>query len=148
MSAVQLEQACPSELNPLISTLARVHRARGDEMLRPTGISAGQEQVIRHLAARSPIPQNEITRLLGVEPATAARTLARMEKSGVLHRTRSTQDRRVVMLELTEQGKAICDPVADVCHALEAETRRGISEDDLAIFTRVAQQMTRNLERR
>jgi DNA-binding MarR family transcriptional regulator len=49
-----------------------------------------------------------------VDPAALTRSLSRLETKGLIRRERSTQDRRVVHLFLTEQGRAVADHVPTV----------------------------------
>jgi DNA-binding MarR family transcriptional regulator len=47
----------------------------------------------------------DISRCLGVETSSMTRMLDRLEGKGLLTRKRSADDRRVIFLELTEDGK-------------------------------------------
>ena len=62
-------------ISPLIPTLARAHRAMSQELLRDTGLSAGQELIVMRLFDSPPRSQAELTRWLGVEPPTTAKTV-------------------------------------------------------------------------
>jgi len=58
--------------------------------------------------------QNELTRELQVDPGAVTRALDRLEAKGLLRRVRSTEDRRVVRLELTEEGQRLSQVVPPV----------------------------------
>ena len=55
-----------------------------------------------------------LSRDLSVDPAALTRSLSRLEAKGLIRRERSTQDRRVVHLFLTAQGRAVADHVPSV----------------------------------
>ncbi len=55
-----------------------------------------------------------LSRDLSVDPAALTRSLSRLETKGLIRRERSTQDRRVVHLYLTEQGRTVADHVPAV----------------------------------
>jgi DNA-binding MarR family transcriptional regulator len=49
----------------------------------------------------------ELSRLLGIDTGLMTRMLDKLEARGLLERSRSIEDRRVVNLELTKEGNAI-----------------------------------------
>ena len=55
-----------------------------------------------------------LSRDLSVDPAALTRSLSRLEAKGLVRRERSTQDRRVVHLFLTEEGRTVADHVPAV----------------------------------
>lgn len=55
-----------------------------------------------------------LSRDLSVDPAALTRSLSRLEVKGLIQRERSTQDRRVVHLTLTEEGRAVAAHVPAV----------------------------------
>jgi DNA-binding MarR family transcriptional regulator len=55
-----------------------------------------------------------LSRDLSVDPAALTRSLSRLETKGLIRRERSTQDRRVVHLFLTEQGRTVAEHVPTV----------------------------------
>jgi DNA-binding MarR family transcriptional regulator len=94
-----------------------------------------------------PRTQSEITRALGVEPPTAAKTLARMEAAGFLERTRSSADARVMLVTLTEKGRALETPVRAALATLEERTVGSFSEADRTEFARLIVQAITSVER-
>ena len=62
-----------------------------------------------------------LSRDLQLDPAAMTRALDRLESKGLVHRARSEQDRRVVKLELTDEGQRMARHVpAVLCEALNA----------------------------
>lgn len=55
-----------------------------------------------------------LSRDLSVDPAALTRSLSRLEAKGLIRRDRSTQDRRVVHLSLTEEGRSVAAHVPGV----------------------------------
>jgi DNA-binding MarR family transcriptional regulator len=132
-------------VSPLVPALARAHRAKAHELLRGTGLSAGQELVIMRLHESPPQPQTEITRWLGVEPPTTAKMLARLERAGFVQRERSESDRRVVLVSLTDRGRGLYERVGQVWDELERVTTAGLSTDDKAELARLLRRLIDNL---
>lgn len=53
----------------------------------------------------------EVAREVGLDTGTVTRTLDRLEDKGFLRRVRSTDDRRIVNLELTDEGRSAIEDV-------------------------------------
>ena len=132
-------------ISPLIPTLARAHRAMSQELLRGTGLSAGQELLIMRLFDGPPQSQAELTRWLGVEPPTTAKMLARMEKAGVVERVRSEKDRRLTLVSLTPAGRALHERVSTVWEDLEQATTAGLSDSEVQQLESLLRRLISNL---
>lgn len=133
-------------ISPLIPTLARSHRAMSQELLRETGLSAGQELIVMRLFDSPPQSQAELTRWLGVEPPTTAKMLARMEKAGIVERVPSETDRRVTLVSLTEEGRAIHGRVENVWGDLERVTVAGLAPAEVQELERLVRHVLSNLQ--
>lgn len=55
-----------------------------------------------------------LSRDLSVDPAALTRSISRLEAKGLVQRERCTQDRRVVHLSLTEEGRSVAAHVPGV----------------------------------
>ena len=93
---------------------------RFEELLKPHNISATQYNVLRILRGAGPeglACQECANRMITREPDTT-RLFDRLESRHWVRRTRSTQDRRVVKISITEQGLALLStldqPMADL----------------------------------
>jgi DNA-binding MarR family transcriptional regulator len=85
-------------------TLTRMLRPlRHDEM------TPQQYWLLRHLRRHAPLSIGELADYLGVTTGSATMACKRLEKAGLLTRTRQSDDERVVQVELTEQGRAQID---------------------------------------
>ena len=76
----------------------------------------------------------EIARCSGVDTSTMTRMLDRLEAKGLLARKRNESDRRVIDLELTEEGRKI---VAEIPYLLAESLNhhlRGFSAEELESF--------------
>ncbi|UKA59295.1 MarR family winged helix-turn-helix transcriptional regulator [Arthrobacter sp. FW306-2-2C-D06B] len=132
-------------IGPLIPTLARAHRAMSQELLRGTGLSAGQELLVMRLFDQPAQSQASLTRWLGVEPPTTAKMLARMEKAGFVERTRSVTDRRVTLVTLTSAGRALHRRVSTVWEDLEKVTTANLTDAEIQELERLLRRLIANL---
>ncbi len=105
-----------------------------EQMLKPFGISGTQYNVLRILRGAGPegLCRNEVRDRLLTRMPDVTRLLDRMEDAGLISRTRSTEDRRLVATRLTARGRELVDsldePVAEehrrrLGHLSEAQLR-------------------------
>lgn len=72
----------------------------------------------------------ELARELQIDPGALTRTLDRLEAKGLCHRERSTEDRRVSHLSLTESGRASAAQVPFVLSELQNAYLQGFTVDE------------------
>jgi DNA-binding MarR family transcriptional regulator len=75
------------------------------------GVAPAQSFVLAELWYNEPLSQVELARRLDIGKATIGQTLNRLERNGMIVRTRQTADRRVIMTHLTEKGRAMRGPL-------------------------------------
>src|SRR5258706_9723186 len=76
-----------------------------------TGQQMGILLALDHGSATTPF---ELSRLLGIDTGLMTRMLDKLEDRGLLARTRSVEDRRVVNLALTEKGQGVAVRIPEV----------------------------------
>ena len=82
-----------------------------ERMLRPTGLTIAQFNVLRILRGAEPdgLCRNEVRDRLLTRMPDVTRLLDRMEEAGLVTRERSTTDRRLVTTRITRQGRRLVD---------------------------------------
>jgi DNA-binding MarR family transcriptional regulator len=97
-----------------------------EQMLKPHGITGTQYNVLRILrgAGNNGLCRNEVRDRLVTRMPDVTRLLDRMEDAGLIVRERSTEDRRVVSTQLTQQGRKLVDSL-DAAVTAEHEARLG-----------------------
>ncbi len=75
------------------------------------GITSTQASIMFMLAVGKCETASDIAREYGIDASAVTRLIDRLEKRGLLSRVRSEQDRRVVRLTLTEDGRAMAERV-------------------------------------
>ena len=96
----------------LVNDLARRFAAALQARIKPLGLSTGVFPVMVQLWEDDGLTQTELVRRIGVEQATMANTLARMQRDGLISRQRSKADGRVQEIRLTDRGQSAGEPVA------------------------------------
>ncbi len=98
---------------------------------RETGLTGPQLWAIKVLAEAAPIKVSELARRMYLHPATVVGILDRLEGRGLVTRTRSQEDRRVVEIDLTEVGKDIVKKSPAVAQGMLVSGLEPLPEEDI-----------------
>jgi DNA-binding MarR family transcriptional regulator len=88
---------------------ASLRRLRGRETHRPGELSYAQYGLLFGLVDGVPRSLRDLALVAEVSPATAVEMLDSLEAAGLVERTRSAEDKRVMLTVLTERGRALID---------------------------------------
>jgi DNA-binding MarR family transcriptional regulator len=102
--------------------VARSHKALAGRLLRDAGLRPGQELVLMTLWHTGPQRQVDLARSLDSDAPTMARSISRLEKAGLVRRTPSATDRRVLIVEATTASLALRTKVEHAWAELERLT--------------------------
>ncbi|MCX4859292.1 MarR family winged helix-turn-helix transcriptional regulator [Streptomyces canus] len=131
-----------------IFQLSRAHRAYAAALLREMDLHLGQELVLMHLFDRDGQSQSELLECLGVDHSTISKALRRMQDAGLVIREPAAHDRRVMVVHLTDKGRAMREPIAALWQALEETTARNVSEQQAESFVETAYAITEAISNR
>lgn len=118
-------------------SMVAMRRLRGRETHRPGQLSFAQYGLLFSLAGMCESSARELADHAELSPATVAQMLEHLESVGLVTRSRSEQDRRVVLSALTERGATV---VAERQAQIESRWRSalsGFSDEELASAARV-----------
>jgi MarR family transcriptional regulator, organic hydroperoxide resistance regulator len=118
-----------------------------EKRIAPHGVTRGQWYFLRVLWTEDGLSQRELSARVGMMEPTTVIALRSMEKSGLIRRVRSVEDRRVTHVRLTAKAKRIRDGLLDLARGINAQAEKGISADDITVLRRVLMQMTANLDK-
>lgn len=90
-------------------TMAAVRRLKGRETHRAGELSYAQYSLLFCLSEASEQSARELADSAALSPATVAQMLDSLEAHGLVQRTRSARDKRVVLTCLTERGQRLVD---------------------------------------
>lgn len=85
-----------------------------------------------------------MARDLSVDPAALTRSLNRLEAKGLIRRERSTQDRRVVHLWLTDDGRSVAEHVPGVLAEVLNAHLAGFSHEEWQLLLQLLTRMLAN----
>lgn len=117
------------------------------ERLSGQELSAGQPKVLEYLIEHDGVAQKDIAEACIIEPATATSLLARMEKTGLIDRRSREDDKRYILVYLTEKGRARAEASVNVLSDVEEHVFEGFSDAEREAFISYLEQVNRNLRK-
>ena len=117
------------------------------ERLSGQELSAGQPKVLEYLIEHDGVAQKDIAEACIIEPATATSLLARMEKTGLIDRRSREDDKRYILVYLTEKGRARAEASVNVLSDVEEHVFEGFSAAEREAFISYLEQVNRNLRK-
>jgi DNA-binding MarR family transcriptional regulator len=114
------------------AAMAAVRRLRGRETHRPSELSHAQYGLLFGLARGGQLSAGELAMSADLSPATVTEMLDGLATAGLVQRTRSERDKRVVLTSLTEHGESMVAARRARLEPLWQEALQEFSERDLA----------------
>lgn len=131
-----------------IFQLARAHRGYAAALLREMDLHPGQELLLMQLFDRDGQTQSELLESVGLDHSTVSKSLRRMQEAGLLVREPAAHDRRVMVVHLTDKGRAMREPIAALWQTLEEASARNLSEQQTESFVDTASAITEAIHSR
>jgi DNA-binding MarR family transcriptional regulator len=120
------------EIRYLILALQREGNRRFAESLRPLGVTPSQAEVLRVLEAHAPVSLIGLGELLICETGSPSRLVQGLVEAGLIERTPSPSDKRMVTLRLTTAGQEIAARVASAEAQLHEMIAGALPEGQIA----------------
>ena len=136
------EQSVGYLLNKVLSSIL----AQADGQLARYRLTYAQWIPLYKLFKQDGCTPIAMARDLSMDPAALTRSLHRLEAKGLIRRERSTQDRRVVHLWLSDEGRAVAEHVPGVMAEVLNSHLQGFSHDEWQLLLRLLQRMLANGE--
>lgn len=86
----------------------------------------------------------ELAEVLPIDASRISRVVTALVDKGLLQRQRRTDDRRIVMLRLSEEGRELISLALQDLSLQDAILTEGIDDDDMDVFVSVASRMVAN----
>jgi len=128
----------------LLGIAGRMTAARFQRMLESQGMTHAGWQVLLAIADGEGLNQREVAERCYVTPATVTGVVDTLEREGLVTRERGTEDRRVVRVRLTGEGRTRLDLMKAEAARVMAPVFGDLSARDEAVVRRF---LTRTIER-
>lgn len=140
---MDFEQA--DALNRAIRLIGTKQRALADRKLAGLGLHTGQEALLMELDAHGQRTQIQLSAALGCEPPSITLMAKKLEAAGLISRRRSSRDGRTVVVELTDEGRALLPQLQEVWRRLAEETVAGLESTSPERLQEVLTDLARSL---
>ena len=130
-----------------VSMAAQSIRRVLGQRLAEQDLTLRQWEVLAWLACNADHSQSQLAECMGIEPATLAGVVNRMERDGWVIKSNSDEDRRQSRLRPTAQAEAIWNRSLALSNAVRAQAVEGISPEDLETLRRVCAKIRDNLSK-
>ena len=118
----------------LVNHVARLFAKGLQDRIAPLGIVVGQFPVLLELWQGDGVSQKDLLKNIDVEQATLANTLSRMERDGLIRRTRHPADARTQQIWLTPKARALRDEAYQCANDVNGAALKVLSEAERAQF--------------
>ena len=125
----------------MTAMLARQSR----EALAPFDITPVQIAILMYCSRNRTNTTERLVDAIHLDPASISRHIARLVGKGLIRRTRPFEDRRVVRLELTEEGRAVMPRLVESLQETNSLVNVGIGEEEKRVFLDVTRKIHKNL---
>jgi len=129
----------------LTSEIARLYAAALQRALQPCGLSPGQFQALAEMWVEDGLTQRQLAARLGVEQATMANTLGRMERDNLVSRKPHPGDGRSQQIWLTEAARSLQLPATMAAAEADELVVAGLPPAERELFLSMLGRVASNL---
>jgi DNA-binding MarR family transcriptional regulator len=134
----------PANLIPAIFHAARELDRSLQPLCRRNGVTITEAHLLAHLRIAGPCRTGELQRLFGFKPSTFTSVLDRLANKRMITRKAHPKDRRLVLIALTGEGRAIADRLQQTFDRTERTVSTKSQAGDFGNFSAVLAALTRN----
>lgn len=107
-------------------------------------VSGSQAAILRSLAINGPQNASALAERLRITPGAVTSLSDKLISRGYAHRNRDANDRRVVLLEITDQGREILQQFKEENKNIVKQLFSGLPEEDIDHLIRIYQHVLAN----
>ncbi|MEQ1505225.1 MAG: MarR family winged helix-turn-helix transcriptional regulator [Myxococcota bacterium] len=116
-----------------------------DRRLRSLGFGMAQMPVLHALGAGAALTQKELAARAGVDQPTMSELLARMERSGIVHRTPNPDDARGALVSLTPEALARLPEAKDALVDVEILATADLTPEERTVLRGLLERVARSV---
>ena len=128
-----------------LSRTAKVCGRAFDDAMAAAGGSQPVWLILISLKTQQLGNQRELAEAVGIQGATLTHHLNAMEADGLVTRRRDPDNRRIHLVELTDEGEALFHRLRATAVEFDQRLRSGLSEKDIATFSRILARLRENV---
>ena len=127
-----------------VNHLARILEQALRKQIEPLGVVPGQFAQLLALYEEDGLTQSELCARVRIEQPTMAKTLARMERDGLIRRVPDPHDRRRALVMLTPRARRLEDRLVAAARGVNTAATEALGDREREAFMRT---LTRLIDR-
>lgn len=128
-----------------LSVTDRFYKIYLDKQLAPFGLNNSQYMFLIKICRSPGILQDSLLDMFYVHPSNIVRTIAALEKHGLITRSPNDKDKRTCKLYPTNRALSVIDEVQAVCEKTESLLLQDISEAEQKLLMKLLMQAGKNI---
>ena len=141
ISEYQLNESVGYLITRVRSTMANLVTQR---TMAELGITSQQGSILFMVASGKCVVAAELAREYGIDASAVTRLIDRLEKRGLITRLRSEEDRRVVRLALTEEGRTLAAQIPAIFTKVLDKLLSGFTPEEVGFLKSMLRRMLLN----
>jgi DNA-binding MarR family transcriptional regulator len=121
----------------LFAVVSRHREARREEVLRPLGLNLSRHRALSVIASHGACTMSELADYTAVDRTTLTRTVDQLVEAALVERATPREDRRQVVLTLTDAGQRTCRRSLRAIFEVNRELLANLEEEDQRVAARV-----------
>ncbi|MCW1930737.1 MarR family winged helix-turn-helix transcriptional regulator [Pararhodobacter zhoushanensis] len=121
----------------LLNSLNLLARKSLDERLKPFNLGGLQYTILALVRDREGISSAELSRRFFVTPQTMNESVTALERRGLIARSESEANKRILNSRITDDGRALLDECDQIADALEQDVFGDLSDADQKTLHRI-----------
>lgn len=126
MDDFSLDKFIPYQLAVLAERVSREFSASYRDRY---GIIRSEWRVIVHIWAAGPVSVREVHKRVDMDKSKVSRAATRLENAGLITKTQDDTDRRLLKLEMSDEGRAMMTELLPLAAQYEAELLERLGEE-------------------
>lgn len=134
----------PTDLGSCVTGLVNTLAGGAAEQVAPHGLLPLDYAVLRLFLIKDQWTVTQLAQPLPFKTPHISRVVTNLVGKGLVRRRRRRNDRRVVFLTLTDEGKVLTAELFRCVQSYESELAKGVSEEEMAAFISVTSKVMAN----
>jgi DNA-binding MarR family transcriptional regulator len=118
-----------------------------EQQLAPLDITPAQFLILVSLAHKRGNSPSEFARLMNYDAGAMTRLLDRVEKKDLIQRERSTEDRRIVQIVLTDKARELYPRILEIVARVQDHMLSGLNTADKTVLENLLKRISLNAGR-
>ena len=134
----------PTDLGACVAGLVNAVARGMSQIVAPHGLTHIDFALLRLFLGVEEWTVSQLAQTLPLAPSGISRSVTKLVAKGLIRRRRLLNDRRVVMLTLTDKGLALTQELHRRVQAYDSTLGEGIGEEEMAVFAYVSSRVMAN----